>query len=69
MSAVRTCHDPPGDSMTEEKKSKNPFIAAAKKAATNPKAPGVKTLQVQAAKYGSQVKGNKPATRSAGRGR
>jgi hypothetical protein len=55
--------------MTEEKKSKNPFIAAAKKAAANPKAPGVKTVQVQAAKYGSQVQGKKPATRSAGRGR
>ena len=33
--------------MTEEKKSKNPFIAAAKKVAANPKAPGVKTTQVQ----------------------
>ena len=55
--------------MTEEKKSKNPFIAAAKKVAANPKAPGVKTTQVQTAKYGNQVQIKKPATRSAGRGR
>jgi hypothetical protein len=59
--------------MSEEaKKSKNPFIAAAmaaKAAAANTKVPGSKTSQVQAAKHGSQVQGNKPATRSAGRGR
>jgi len=53
----------------EEKKSKNPFIAAAKKAAANPRVPGVKTTQVQAAKHGNQVQGKKPTTRSAGRGR
>jgi hypothetical protein len=58
--------------MTEPKKSKNPFINlanAAKSAAANPRVPGSKTSQVQAAKYGSQVAGNKPAKRSAGRGR
>jgi hypothetical protein len=58
--------------MTEEKKFKNPFIAAAqaaKAAAANPKVPGTKTAQVQAAKHGNQVQVNKPAKRSAGRGR
>ena len=54
--------------MTEEKKSKNPFINAAnaaKAAAANPRVPGAKTAQVQAAKH----EGNKPAKRSADRGR
>jgi hypothetical protein len=58
--------------MTEQKKSKNPFIAAAmaaKHAAGNPSIPGAKTSQVQQAKFHNQVQGNKPATRSAGRGR
>jgi len=58
--------------MAEEKKSKNPFIAAAqaaKDSAANPKIPGAKTAQVQKAKFGTQVQGNKPAKRSAGRGR
>jgi hypothetical protein len=58
--------------MTEEKKSKNPFIAAAqaaKAAAGNPKVPGAKTAQVQQAKFYNQVQGKKPTTRSAGRGR
>ena len=58
--------------MTEEKKSKNPFIAAAmaaKAAAANPKVPGSKTAQVQQAKHGNQVSINKPAKKSAGRGR
>jgi hypothetical protein len=55
--------------MTEEKKSKNPFINAAKQAAANPKVPGVKTAQVQQAKFKNQVSGKKPTTRSAGRGR
>jgi hypothetical protein len=58
--------------MSEEKKSKNPFIAAAlaaKAAAANPKVPGNKTTQVQNAKFGNQVVTNKPAKRSAGRGR
>ena len=58
--------------MSEEKKSKNPFIAAAqaaKAAAANPSVPGSKTAQVQKVKAANQVKGNKPATRSAGRGR
>lgn len=58
--------------MTEEKKSKNPFINAAnaaKTAAANPKVPGTKTAQVQAAKFGNQVPGSKPTKRSAGRGR
>jgi len=55
-----------------EKKFKNPFIAAAnaaKAAASNPKVPGAKTAEVQKAKFGTQVQGNKPAKRSAGRGR
>lgn len=58
--------------MNEPKKSKNPFINAAnaaKEAANNPKVPGSKTAQVQNAKFGGQVQGNKPAKRSAGRGR
>lgn len=58
--------------MTEQKKSKNPFINlanAAKAAAANPKVPGAKTAEVQKAKFGTQVSGNKPAKRSAGRGR
>jgi len=55
-----------------EKKSKNPFINlanAAKAVAANPKVPGAKTAQVQAAKATTQVKTNKPAKKSAGRGR
>lgn len=58
--------------MTEQKKSKNPFINAAnaaKAAAATPKVPGTKTAQVQNAKFGNQVSGNKPTKRSAGRGR
>ena len=58
--------------MTEEKKNKNPFIAAAmaaKQAAENPSVPGSKTSQVQQAKFKNQVQGKKPTTRSAGRGR
>jgi len=54
--------------MTEEKKSKNPFIAAAM-TAKNPKVPGSKTAQVQQAKFKNQVSMKKPSTRSAGRGR
>jgi hypothetical protein len=56
----------------DNKKSKNPFINlanAAKAAAENPRVPGAKTAQVQQAKYGAQVQANKPAKRSAGRGR
>ena len=58
--------------MSEEQKSKNPYIAAAmaaKTAANNPRVPGAKTAQVQAAKHGSQVSTNKPTKKSAGRGR
>ena len=59
--------------MSEEaKKSKNPFINAAnaaKAVAANPKVPGTKTSQVQKAKHGPQVSTNKPAKKSAGRGR
>jgi hypothetical protein len=58
--------------MTDTKKSPNPFInlaKAAKAAADNPKVPGAKTAQVQQAKFGNQTQGNKPAKRSAGRGR
>lgn len=53
----------------EVKKSKNPFINAARAVAANPRVPGTKTAQVQAAKAGSQVKTNKPTKKSAGRGR
>jgi len=55
-----------------EKKSKNPFINlanAAKAVAANPKVPTKTTAQVQAAKHGGQVSTNKPAKKSAGRGR
>ena len=55
-----------------DKKSKNPFINAAnaaKAVATGSKVPGAKATQVQTAKYGNQVTGKKPTTRSAGRGR
>ena len=58
--------------MTEQKKSKNPFINAAnaaKAAAANPSVPGAKTTQVQQVKFQNQVAGKKPTTRSAGRGR
>jgi hypothetical protein len=58
--------------MSEEKKSKNPFINAAnaaKAAANNPSVPGSKTTQVQQAKLHNQVQAKKPTTRSAGRGR
>jgi hypothetical protein len=58
--------------MSEEKKSKNPFIAAAmaaKAAASNPKVPNTKTAAVQSAKFGNRVTTSKPAKRSAGRGR
>lgn len=55
-----------------DKKSKNPFINlanAAKAVAANPKVPGSKTNEVQKAKFGPQVSTNKPAKKSAGRGR
>jgi len=58
--------------MSEEKKSKNPFIAAAmaaKQAANNPSVPGSTTAQVQQVKFKNQIQGKKPTTRSAGRGR
>ena len=59
--------------MSEDaKKSKNPFINAANAAravAANPRVPGSKTAQVQKAKAGPQVNTNKPAKKSAGRGR
>ena len=55
--------------MSEDKPSKNPFINAAKKAAANPKVPGHKAQQVQQVKYHSQISGNKPQHRAAGRGR
>jgi hypothetical protein len=55
--------------MSEEKKSKNPFIAAAKAAANNPSVPGSTTAQVQQIKFKNQIQGKKPTTRSAGRGR
>ena len=58
--------------MTEQKKSKNPFINsanAAKAAANNPSVPGSKAAQVQQVKYHNQVNSKKPTTRSAGRGR
>lgn len=58
--------------MSDLKKSKNPFINlanAAKAAADNPRVPADKAQQVQQAKFKSQVGGNKPTKRSAGRGR
>jgi hypothetical protein len=59
--------------MSEEaKKSKNPFINmanAARAVAANPKVPGTTTAQVQKAKAATQVSTNKPAKKSAGRGR
>jgi hypothetical protein len=59
--------------MSEEaKKSKNPFINlanAARAVAANPKVPGTTTAKVQKAKAGPQVSTNKPAKKSAGRGR
>lgn len=57
--------------MTEQKKSKNPFINAANaaKAAATAGVPGARTTPVQNAKFKNQVTMNKPATRSTGRGR
>ena len=59
--------------MSEDaKKSKNPFIKAANAAravVANPKVPSSTTAQVQKAKAGPQVSTNKPAKKSAGRGR
>ena len=57
--------------MTEQKKSKNPFINAANaaKAVANAGVPGSRTTPVQNAKFKNQVNTNKPTTRSAGRGR
>lgn len=59
--------------MSEDaKKSKNPFINAAnaaKAVAANPRVPGSKAAQVQRTKAGPQVSTNKPAKKSAGRGR
>ncbi len=57
--------------MTEQKKSKNPFINAANaaKAAASAGVPNSKTAPVQQAKFKNQVSGNKPVQRSAGRGR
>lgn len=57
--------------MNEPKKSKNPFINlanAAKAAASNPRVPQDKAQQVQQAKFKTQVGGNKPTKRAAGRG-
>lgn len=57
--------------MTEQKKSKNPFINAANaaKAAAGSGVPNSRTAPVQQAKFKNQVTTNKPAARSAGRGR
>ena len=57
--------------MTEEKKSKNPFINAAnaaKAAANNPRVPGSTSSKVQQAKFKNQVTLNKPTGRKTGRG-
>jgi hypothetical protein len=54
---------------TEPKKSKNPFINAARSAAANPSVPGAKTTQVQKAKFKPAVMTAKPARKTAGRGR
>lgn len=56
----------------DAKKSKNPFINlanAAKAVAANPKVPTTTTAQVQKAKTTAKVSTNKPAKKSAGRGR
>ena len=56
----------------EAKKSKNPFINAAnaaKAVAANPKVPSTTTAQIQKAKSTAKVTTNKPAKKSAGRGR
>ena len=58
--------------MSEEKKSKNPFIAAvvaAKAAATGSTLPPGKAAKIQSAKFANQVSTNKPTKKSAGRGR
>jgi hypothetical protein len=59
--------------MSEQaKKSKNPFINlanAAKAVAANPKVPSTTTAQVQKAKATAKATTNKPAKKSAGRGR
>jgi hypothetical protein len=58
--------------MTKPKKSKNPFINlanAAKAAVDNPRVPLEKQQQVQQAKFKNPVGSNKPAKKSAGRGR
>ena len=55
-----------------DKKIKNPFIAAAqaaKSAANNPRVPGSRSAPVQNARRGNQVTANRPAKKSAGRGR
>ena len=61
------------EKMAEEiKKSKNPFINAAnaaKAAAANPRVPADKTAKVQQAKFKDATVSNKPAKKSAGRGR
>lgn len=54
--------------MTEEKKPN--WLDAIKKAAQNKRSvPQSKTQEVQQAKFGNRVMSNKPAKRSAGRGR
>ena len=59
--------------MSEDaKKSKNTFINAANAAravAANPRVPSTTTAQVQKAKSTAKVSTNKPAKKSAGRGR
>ena len=57
--------------MTDDNKSKNPFINAAnaaKAAANNPRVPGTTTSQVQQAKFKNQVTVSKPTSRKTGRG-
>jgi len=57
--------------MTEEKKSRNPFINAAnaaKAAAANPRVPASTSARVQQAKFKPQVSANKPTGRKTGRG-
>ena len=53
----------------EPKKSKNPFINAARNAAANPSVPSAKTTQVQKTKFKPAVITAKPARKTAGRGR
>lgn len=55
--------------MTEQKKFKNPFVEAAKKASGTPNIPNAKTAQVQKAKFTAPTLSSKPLRKTSGRGR